>query len=310
MDLDGAFTGTILGLAIGDALGHPTEFLTLEQIRQRYGFAGVTDFEPSPGHPAGTYTDDTQMSIAVAEALIEAGDQPLGVLMKSMARRFVEWADSPDNNRAAGRACMTGCANLRRGLDWRTAGVAWSKGCGSAMRVAPVGLYYHRDLNLMLEVACASSLPTHRHPTGVAAAAGAAAAVALLLRGTTPGALVPALLDLTRHLDAGYATKVAQVGDVLDREPDDAMATLGEGWVGEEAVADALYCFLRAPRDYERTVLTAANSQGDSDSIACIAGAMSGAYNGIEAIPQHWRRNVENAAYLRNLGARLFERAD
>lgn len=305
MDLSDRFEGTIVGLAVGDALGHPTEFLSLAEIRRRYGPDGVTDFEPPPRHAPGTYTDDTQMSIAVAEALIEAGDRALDELMRATARRFVEWADSPDNDRAAGMTCMAGCNNLKRGVDWHKAGVAESKGCGSAMRAAPIGLYYHHDLKRVVEVACASSLPTHRHPTGVAAAAGAAATVALLLTGTAPEALLTALLEHTGHLDADFAAKIAQVGGVLDREPDDALAILGQAWVGEEAVADALYCFLRSPANYARTVLTGANSQGDSDSIACIAGAMSGAFNGIDAVPERWRQGVENATRLTDLAARL-----
>ncbi len=83
------------------------------------------------------------------------------------------------------------------------------------------------------------------------------------------------------------------------------MARLGDAWVGDEAVADALYCFLRTPGDYRTTVRTAANSNGDSDSIACIAGAFSGAFNGLDAIPEEWQRRVKNAAYLHDLAGRL-----
>ena len=74
--LSSRFQGAVLGLAIGDALGRPTEFLgTLDEIREKFGPAGVTDLE-ADGHPPGTYTDDTQMSLAVARALIWAGHSP------------------------------------------------------------------------------------------------------------------------------------------------------------------------------------------------------------------------------------------
>jgi len=305
MDLAERFEGCMLGLAIGDALGYPTEFLSLSEIRARYGPAGVQEFESSGFHPPGSYTDDTQMSIAVAQALVEAGDRPLDALMTVMARHFVAWSESPKNDRAPGATCMTGCGNLANGVHWREAGVAESKGCGSAMRAAPIGLYYWRDLDRVVEVATASSLLTHGHPTAVAAAAGAAVAVALLVAHTAPKDLLAGVLAEIQHLDADCAQKLREVGDVLALDPDEAIARLGEAWVGEEAVADALYCFLRSPSDFRRTVRTGANTQGDSDSIACIAGALSGANNGIHAIPDHWRQQVENAELLRSLGRAL-----
>ncbi len=98
-----------------------------------------------------------------------------------------------------------------------------------------------------------------------------------------------------------------QVKDVLDEEPEKAIPKLGQGWVGEEAVAISMYCFLKSPNDYKKTVLTAANITGDSDSAACIAGAVSGAYNGIKVIPEKWVRKVENSDMLGRLAEKLYE---
>lgn len=81
---------------------------------------------------------------------------------------------------------------------------------------------------------------------------------------------------------------------------------LGEGWISEEAVALALYCFLRYPDDYEKTVFRGANTNGDSDSIACIAGSISGACLGISAIPVAWVKNIEKTQYLEDLSKRLW----
>ena len=83
------------------------------------------------------------------------------------------------------------------------------------------------------------------------------------------------------------------------------MKFLGEGWIGEEAVALALYCFLKFPDDYIKTVLRGANTNGDSDSVACIAGGISGAYLGIAAIPYKWIQHIEKAKYLEELAIRL-----
>jgi len=300
--------GCILGLAIGDALGYPTEFISLSKIHEQYGPNGVTDFKPSCDHPVGTFTDDTQMTIAVAEALIEAGRRDIDTLMRVMGKRFVEWAESPDNDRSPGATCLAGCHNLSQGNHWRDAGIKDSKGCGSAMRAAPIGLFYH-DIDRVVEVACASSLLTHAHPTGIAAAAGAAVAVRLLLDETPPGDLITRLIERTGHLDRDYRNKIIQVKDVLSETPADAMDVLGEAWIGEEAVACALFCFLRSPEDYTKTVLTGVNTSGDSDSIACIAGGLSGAFNGIKKIPTTWLERVEKSDSLRDLASRIAQEA-
>lgn len=95
-------------------------------------------------------------------------------------------------------------------------------------------------------------------------------------------------------------------------EPAEALSRrgLGEGWVAEEAVASALYCFWRSPLHFERTVVTAATTDGDSDSIACIAGGISGAFCGLGAIPAVWQTNIENSAYLKDVASRLWAAAE
>ncbi len=305
------FQGCMLGLAVGDALGRPTEFLhSMEQIRQEFGPAGVTDLK-SDRHPAGTYTDDTQMSLCVARALIRAGHQTLDELMEDMAAEFVAWNRSPENDRAPGNTCMAGCANLERGLPWREAGVAESKGCGSAMRTAPIGLFFHEDQTRLIEVARASSLATHGHPTALAAAAGTALLLAWAVNGDEPEDYPRRLAETLMAMPGGGETAalVAKVPGLLDSPPDEVLrkGVLGEAWVADEAVASALYCFCRSPDQYRETVITGANTVGDSDSIACIAGAVSGAYNGLAGIPDEWRQRVEQSEYLHDVGEGLLQ---
>lgn len=303
------FQGCMVGLAVGDALGWPVEFISdLSIIRERYGPDGLTDLVADT-HPAGTYTDDTQMSLCLARALIEAGAKSLDELMQVMAGEFVAWMRAPDNDRAPGNTCMAGCRRLEEGHPWPEAGVLRSLGCGSAMRTAPVGLYFHDDEARLIEVARASSMLTHREPAAQAAAAATALLVAWAVRGDSPDRYPERLSRIMEQMEGGreVADLAARIPDVLDRHPDEVLCNevLGESWVGHEAVASALYCVCRSPRDYRQTVIAGANTVGDSDSIACIAGAISGAYNGIESIPPHWRETVEDSAVLHDLAAEL-----
>jgi ADP-ribosylglycohydrolase len=300
MDLEKA-KGIIFGLAIGDALGCPTEFMSLSRIKQQYGEAGIQDL-PDPA----LFTDDTQMSIAIAEALIKTGDQDLDLIMEAVKAEFIKWRHSPENNRSPGNTCLAGVSNMELGVHWSESGVADSKSCGSAMRVAPIGYLYQHDPDKLKQVARASGVCTHGHRTAVAASIGAACLIKLALDNIRPDDMIPRLLSFTAGISKEFDDAITKVKACIDWiDEGKALKYLGEGWVGEEAVALALYCFLRYPDDYKKTVLRGANTNGDSDSIACIAGGISGAYQGIDAIPGAWVKRIEKSEYLNDLSKRL-----
>ncbi|SHJ99838.1 ADP-ribosylglycohydrolase [Desulfatibacillum alkenivorans DSM 16219] len=300
-NIDAKFKAILYGLAIGDALGFQVEFSKLPHIYERFGREGVTDLPED-----ALFSDDTQMTIAIAEALVKAGDKDLESIMAEVRREFIKWLHSPENNRAPGNACLIGVENMETGIHWSQSGVADSKGCGSAMRVAPVGYLYQNQPEKLKEVASATGICTHGHPTGDAACIGAAYLVKLALDGIDPGDMVPRLLEFTKGISQEFDEAILKITHCLDwDDEDEALSCLGEGWIGEEAVALALYCFLRYPNDYKKTVLRAANTNGDSDSIACVAGGISGAYLGLEAIPRDWISRIEKSEYLEDLADRL-----
>ena len=321
-------SGCLFGLAFGDALGKPTEFLTVAQIQQRYGPTGPRDLT---GDPA-LVTDDTQMALAVAGALRDAPGPDPQVLAELLRQRFVAWADSPDNNRAPGMTCLRACGELARGGPWQQATVAGSKGCGANMRVAPVGLVPGWDLDAVAGAAQLQAGLTHGHPTALAASELTAYAVLVLREGASP-AEVPALL---RDRCAGQRTTYrypwlgelwqrpgvaapeefiargwAECVAVLDRldaalaGPDDGgdpCRQTGDGWVAEEALATALLCVLRHPGDAVSALSRAATTRGDSDSIACLAGAFVGAAYGLAVWPAPWPDRIEYADQLAAYG--------
>ena len=294
--------GLIFGLAIGDALGYPTEFMTLARIKAEFGPNGIEDFSKTPA----LYTDDTQMSIAIAEALIKAGNQDLETIMDAIKKEFIKWRQSPENNRAPGNACLAGGLSMAREVHWSESGVAESKGCGSAMRVAPIGYFYQHNPDKLKKVARASGICTHGHRTAVAASIGAAYLVKLALDGVDPESMIPETLSFTAGMSREFDSALSKVSECLDwSNEEDALKYLGEGWIGEEAVVLALFCFLKHPDDYKKAVLRGANTNGDSDSVACIAGGISGAYLGIAAIPDKWVQYIEKTKYLEELALRL-----
>lgn len=322
-------TGTVFGLAYGDALGADTEFMSYDEITARYGPRGPRRL----ARPLARVTDDTQMTLAVARALnaelvaTQGAITPAG-LASELASSYVTWSTSPDNDRAPGNACLKGCARLRAGYPWDEAGSVASKGCGANMRVAPIGLLYRRGLfepaNPLGGAAQLSAALTHAHPTALAASELTAYAVAALANGCDPR-LLPELLrfhaarrredyredwlgDLWKRSGdrspAAYISRgwdeMTEALDLLDQALDhdpgghgDPCRYLGGGWVAEEALVLALYCLLARPGKPVAALGYAAATSGDSDSIASITGALAGAAYGMGAWPRRWARRIE-----------------
>jgi ADP-ribosylglycohydrolase len=317
--------GSLFGLAYGDALGKDTEFASVAEIQRRYGLEGPSDLPET-----ALVTDDTQMALAVGEGLVEVLGGPLTAeaLAPVWSRRFVEWAHSPDNNRAPGMTCLRACAGLSDGKPWVTATQPGSKGCGANMRVTPVGLVDGISSSTRAGTAQLQAALTHGHPTGLAASELTAYATWWLLGGMRPEDLPDALRaraheqrEVYHYAWLGELWKRSQDGSaesfmvrgwdeclgvldrldaalrVGDRESDPCQAT-GEGWIAEEALATALLCFLLFPDDPHAALRRAATTSGDSDSIAALAGAFAGAAYGVAAFPAGWRERIEYADRL------------
>lgn len=174
--------GCLFGMAFGDALGADTEFFTVEEILRQFPPRGP--LAPS-GNPAQV-TDDTQMAVAVGEALMQSSHPYTPTALgKALSDAFISWYNAPDNNRAPGNTCLTACENLIEGMYWKDASQTSSKGCGANMRVMPVGLLAE-DAGIRAKIAQFQAAITHGHPTGLAAADLTAFVVADLLNGGQP----------------------------------------------------------------------------------------------------------------------------
>ncbi|MBL8953610.1 MAG: ADP-ribosylglycohydrolase family protein [Myxococcaceae bacterium] len=306
-----AFAGVVLGAAIGDAMGHPTEFLdSVEEIRAKYGAEGVSKFElfwERDGKRFAPYTDDTQMAEAVARALIDSRGSDLDPAMKLMAKRFVAWSMEPQGgHRAPGNACLAGCAALRNGVHWSQAGGEQAGGCGSVMRAYPFGLFFANQLQRAESWAVEHSALTHRDPIALAACAAMAVGVALLVRGERVATVTSEMVAAACRYSPPTAAMMAQaIGDArAGVEPDVTLDRL-RAWAAHEAIAAAVYILERHPDDPRAAILEGANTPGDSDSIATLAGALVGARTGARGLPPEWVRDVERADELLALALNL-----
>lgn len=302
------FRGCLVGLAIGDALGYPIEFIrTREDILTITNGAGVTTL-PEPA----LYTDDTQMTICIAKALLSSGDD-MDKFMAALTLEFVEWYKVQETDRsqrrAPGNTCLSACSNLADGINWEAAGIPASTGCGSAMRSAPIGLF-HSKIEKVVDFAINSSRITHPHELALCASVGTALLTNLALNDEPVGRWASELVRVASiNHEFKDIIKLAAEKAAEHAEPDFVLSTecLGEGWTGHEAVASALFCCMMYPDSYKDAVLLAANTVGDTDSIACITGAWMGARFGIEAIPAKWIDDIEDRDALITLADSLLE---
>jgi len=298
------FVGALLGGAIGDALGRPNEgsrSASLETDHPRH----VTDYRAWrgwAGGPIGTITDDTQMTMCVAECLAANGYLD----PEDLARRFVDWLPV---GRGKGEATTRAVMRLQAGVPWDEAGEN-SAGNGAAMRSAPIGLLRWNDPARLRSEAILSALPTHREPMAIAGAVAMAAATAWLLTRQgydwTPEEFIAAVQRAIAGIEmkpqperrdpSSLTTLHDRIGEIpklLGRSPRDVLGYLYGGAFVLESLPSAIYCFLRSPDDVEQMLLLGANAGYDTDTVAAMAGTLGGALGGIAALPQRLLPELE-----------------
>ncbi|QSB06327.1 ADP-ribosylglycohydrolase family protein [Natronoglycomyces albus] len=300
---------TLLGGAIGDALGHPLENLNLAQIRAAHGTEGLTDISPL------LITDDTQMTLFSFEGLMLAD---VDNEMSSVYNAYRRWLATQEQGqpspgatglaaqewlyvrRGPGQACLTGL----RQTDHAQVVNPDAKGCGTVMRAAPFGLFDHSpDDAFLLAAKCARF--THGHPTAAVSAGVLARLVSLLTRGhDLNDAVRECLRLLTYDVPSAGETRLAMreaVKAARQSTPSpEAVEMLGGGWVAEEALSIAVYCALVSDTA-EEALLLAANHSGDSDSTAAICGNLLGAAG--RKLPETWAATVEGRRTIDRLVA-------
>jgi poly(ADP-ribose) glycohydrolase ARH3 len=300
MDLRSKFLGGMVGSALGDAIGEiafrwPDEAGVCSQIARKRVLA---------------YTDDTAMAIGLAESITQIGDLDPQHLGDTFRANF--WRESW-RGYASGPPTIFSLVE-RHGMSYAEAagslfGGQGSFGNGAAMRIVPVGLFFH-DAPDLYDKARLSASVTHTHPVGVDGAAVLAWAVAQVVK-LDPREPFP-FEDFCQGL-AGFArtpemrNKIALARALIAEAvpPRDAAGRLGRTVAMHESLPFALYAFLCHPQSFEECLFCAILNGGDRDTLGAMACAISGAYLGVEAIPRSWRAKLENREYIESLALKL-----
>ena len=318
------FKGTLFGVAIGDTLGQPFEGWLREKISSRVH--NFEDFLKANKKLFKTYTDDTQLTLHTARALIEGS----GFNLDYFIREYINWLDDPPIG--PGYGCLSSIQKLKYGIPWKKA-ASNSGGNGTVMRIAPIGLFYCKNISELKKAAYNSSIITHSHPAASGGAIVIARAVSYLveidpLDGFDKHEFINILIKSISNsnesiweefieilkkvensigidLESGII-KFSQAGV---KSPYFIEQYLGKAFVHPYAmstVACALFIFLSNLQSFEKCIYALAGAGGDSDTIGAIGGSLVGAYFGFKNISSELVSLVKKKSKILEIAQELY----
>ncbi len=279
--------GCLVGLTIGDAMGAATEDLTPFQIRSTFGV--VKD-------PLSVeITDDTLLNFLVAEALIES---QANVTHQIIVKALLKGAECPR------LGSSTKASILRLQKEPETVSTTGSTN-GAAMRAFPIGLCTPYEPELILEKTVTSSLVTHGTSSAISAAVAVACAASAAIEGFSVDQIIEAAFE-GAEMGENFGTKSGKSVAFRIKLADELVRSQKEPWeiqkilyreigvsaLSWESIPSALAIFSACRGDIKKALMITANSGGDTDTLGCIAGGLCGAKNGINSIPNRWKRFV------------------
>ena len=303
--------GSLMGVACGDAMGMPTSMFNPETVHAFFP-EGIHDFQPAPAtHPihgglvAGQVTDDTQQTLAIADAILEAGRVDSVAIMK----KLLAWAEAM----GAFQSTLLGPSSLKALLAFKAGASVETTGKygdtnGASMRISPVGIINCGDIQRTVDDVAIACLPTHNTDIAIAGASAIACAIGVCIRGERSldavfaAAIQGAELGLTRGnswIGASIPRRIQLAFDIVGKNESEAVILrnlydiVGATVTITETVPTCLALVKYAKGDPLKTILYAANMGGDADTIGAIAGSVAGAYAGIKAFPIEYRQLIE-----------------
>lgn len=296
-------SNVLLGTAVADALGVPFEkkLVNYEPLVEWDGktYLGSEHHGLKPGQ----YSDDTQMSLMVAESLIlNHGFNP-----DDLAARYMDWLVS-GRARGYGKTTLMAVQNLQAGKHWSESGIAGSMGNGTAMRAAPFGVYFRNDLYSLANICKIDSAITHASDDAEAGSIAVALAAAYAVNNDMDNLLEKIWKVLP---DCKVKSAIYSLDSLISSEhitPAQALRVLGTKADVRETVPSALYCFLKFD-NYHEGIVAAIKAGGDTDTTAAIVGALFGAKLGRKGIDATIASGVEDYDKLIELDSQLYNRS-
>lgn len=290
----------LVGEGVGDALGmgFETKKADHEELLQWDGetYHGSEYHGLSPGQ----WTDDTMMAKLIAESLVTCG----GYYPRDVADRYRTWYRS-DDHRGMGKTTKAALLNLDNGIPWDRSGINGAEGNGTAMRIAPLGFFFHEDLVTTRQFAQIDARITHCSKEAEMGSIAVGLAVALLVEGVTFETLTERVLENLEDCQVKQGLKKVSF---YQRQPDfpvrDALRVIGTHAHVTQTVPAAFAAFVLT-KSFEEAVQAAIRAGGDTDTTAAITGALAGTHYGLDAIPIAWRKGLEDFDHLHRLELKI-----
>ncbi len=303
------FRGAILGCFLGDAFGAGFEGMSpdraisrLSTLSEKYRRA---------------YTDDTDMTLALTESIVESGR----VEPEDIARKFSQFCDL---SRGYGMGTIQAVLALRRGAPWhQVSRIVFEKGSfgnGAAMRVSPVGLFFHHDFEALRKGAMDQANITHTHPLGQWGAVMQASSVGMALaqdprRSFKKKEMLIQLREILWPGPVEYQKALNEMETIFAQgkkiEAKEVVRRLGNGIEAHRSVPTASYIALTYSPDFQDAIRASISLGGDTDTIGGMVGAIVGAHVGERGLPVEWTEQLEEGprgySFARDLAGRLFE---
>lgn len=302
LDLESKFIGGLIGTGVGDAVG---------RSREGRGMIGLEDIYKL-GDESDTlrYTDDTEQMIALTESLIRGKGFDGETFSNRLVKNF-------DISRGYGPGAVKVIKSFRNGSNWKEPAQELfdgegSFGNGSSMRITPVGLFGFDDLDYLVELAKESSKVTHTHSLGVEGAVLQALSIGLAVNKGPSNDLdkYGFIDDLYSFAERDiYLEKLDKMKELFDRDIKKTriINEFGNGVEAYNSVPTAIYSFLSNSDSFTESLGYSISLGGDADTIGAMTGAISGAYHGINKIPEEWTNKLENNQKITKLAQNLLK---
>ncbi|WP_432662410.1 ADP-ribosylglycohydrolase family protein [Wukongibacter baidiensis] len=306
--------GCLIGAAIGDAMGMPASFMTPDQIERVYG--KITGFlkpkEEQIAHgnlEEGEITDDTEETLIISSVLIEGDGFKESIFIEKMKKWAVD--NKMLESTVIGPSTRNFLEAIIEGRDYYEKGKLGDTN-GGAMRVAPIGIYNHGNVEKSIKEAIASAKPSHGSKPGVASTSAIAAAIALSIEGGVTAAEVieAAYKGAIEGEKVGYdipaplvSSRIRLAKEIVDNNQDKSLDEIcrilyehiGAGMKSYESIPLSLGVFYAAKGDFEKGIISTINIGDDADTNGSIVGALCGAFSGANKINPKWIEKVKES---------------